>query len=154
MDTRNGGMPPYSFGRSRPFAQFDLTKFKSPDATPEQMTLLATISNAVQDFLFFGIGSNGPSPAEYAQAAGYLFAGQPNTDDRVIYRMTIDADGKRSLREERLTEEQAQATAFASHYQASGLSLFLPLDRFLIWLEAERDRAQASWLEMQHEVTR
>ena len=101
-------------GRKR-LDQLDLAIFRTPDATPEQLILLQALTDAVQDYLFFGLASAEIPAQDFAAASRYLF----DTGPRLV---------------------GAEGFMFDAHYRDSGLARFLPRDHFQAWLKRERER--------------
>jgi hypothetical protein len=111
---------------------------------PEKMLYLQSITDSIHNYLFFGLGRNGTTAEEFAYAVEYLFqirANDPKTWEkrRVMVTTAEDEDtGKRSMVKLDLTDEDMIGMCFDTHYEYSGLSLHMPMDRFLTWMVRER----------------
>lgn len=140
---RKGGMSPNAFAGRQRLDQIDLAAFRTPETTPEQLILLTTISDAVSSYLFFGLGRNGTCAEEFAYACRYLFeirSTNPDSyqDGRIISQYKTLDDGRRMLQKIYLTDTQIRQYTFDAHYEDSGMSRLLPMDRFLSRLRKER----------------
>jgi hypothetical protein len=111
--------------RRKRLDQLNLSQFRSPDTTPEQVILLETITDAAHNYLFFAL-SPGYGAQEFAAAYEYLF---PAPGGRAV---TVLGAGRR------MRQGAAVGPRIEDHYSASGLEQFLPLNRFQDWLRRER----------------
>jgi hypothetical protein len=126
MGTR-GGMAKNPFGGRPRLDRLEFMDCLEQNAPVEKVIFLQTITDAVHNYLFSFLGRNGTSPEEFAYACQYLFqvrASDPNTWDNLA--------GKD------LSPAQIRDMCFDTHYEFSGLSMKMSMDRFLKNLKSTR----------------
>jgi hypothetical protein len=132
-----GGMCRNPFGGRTRLDRLNLMELLETNAPQEKILFLQTITDAIHNYLFFGLGRNGTTAQEFAYACEYLFrvrACAPET-----WNMEVQAGKKRrTSSKQNLSDSQYRSMCFDIHYEYSGLSTYMPLDRFVSWLKQER----------------
>lgn len=128
MGTR-GGMAKNPFGGRPRLDRLDLMECLEQNAPQEKVLFLQTITDAVHNYLFSFLGRNGTSPDEFAFACQYLF--YVRADDPSTWSEESIQEG--------LTPGQIRDMCFDTHYEFSGLSSLMCMDRFLKQLKETRE---------------
>ncbi len=130
-----GGMCRNAFGGRLRLDNLNLMEALDTNAPQEKVLFLQTITDAVHNYLFFGLGKNGTSAQEFAHACEYLF------NVRSFDASTWHTESLRRTRSKvDLTDNEYRSMCFDIHYEYSGLSTYMTIDRFLSWLKKERKR--------------
>lgn len=138
-----GGMCHNPFGGRMRLDRLDFTEMMGAKDEPEKILFLQTITDAIHNYLFFGLGKNGTTADEFAYACEYLFVVRAKDKSTWHGRRTVHAQvqrgGRRTVLRKQMTDGEFEACCFDTHYEYSGLSLFMEIDRFLAWLVRERE---------------
>lgn len=143
MNSR-GGMCRNPFGGRTRLDRLDFTGLAK--GCEQKVLYLQTITDAVHNYLFFGLGRNGTTAEEFAYACEYLFhirASDASTwpadaDKLDLFLEGSAGPGKPTVVSVDLTDCQLMAMCFDTHYEFSGLSNHMPMDKFLTWLVRTR----------------
>ena len=139
-----GGSTKNPFGGRQSLATLDLLSNISlgVDTTPEKLIYLSVIQDAVQQYLFFGLGKNGTTPDLFFESFNYLFKVRstnqltwyPNK-----YRLQTIVNGNfEYTKVTRLSDRELRNCCFDMQYQHSGLSKYMSIEKFLARLKTER----------------
>jgi hypothetical protein len=146
-----GGMCSNPFGGHSRLDRLDLMQYLESNASPEKVLYLATIQDAVHNYLFFALGRNGTTAEEFVSSAKYFFQvratdQQTWSTSRFLRSTYIGGNGKRQTTTIKLTDSQLKSMCFDTHYDYSGLAELMPMDRFLTWLKRRRGEIlQENW---------
>ena len=139
-----GGMCARPFGGFDRLDRIDLFAFASGTDSPFKLLYLKVIQQALAEYLYFGLGRNGTTPAEFYFASRYFFAVRsrdPETwgHSRVINEIVADeVTGKRNRRIIHLSHEEFKLGCFDTHYALAELDKVMPFDKFVRYLEDQR----------------
>jgi hypothetical protein len=113
-----GGFCRNAFGNRNRLDKINFMEDLSASVSSEKILFLQTITDAIHNYLFAFLGRNGTSAEEFAFAHEYLFRVRS-------YDPATWADrGSR-------TEAQMKDMCFDVHYEMSGLSYWMDIDKFL-----------------------
>jgi hypothetical protein len=127
MATR-GGMAKNPFGGRPRLDRLDLMECLEQNAPQEKVLFLQTITDAIHNYLFSFLGRNGTTAEEFAFACQYLFH----------VRSTDPSTWSEEVKNSDLTPAQIRDMCFDTHYEFSGLSSLMSMDRFLKQLKETR----------------
>jgi hypothetical protein len=136
-----GGMAANPFGGFPRLDRIDLLAFASGTDSPQKMLYLATIKQALAEYLFYGLGRNGTTAAEFYFAHEYFFEVRstvPETWGSRIINAVVEESGKRRRRIVLLSDSEMGLGCFDVQYGISQLDKGLPFDRFVTYLEQQR----------------
>jgi hypothetical protein len=71
--TQRGGMCSNPFGGRMRLDRLNLMELLNPGDPSEKALFLQTMTDAIHNYMFFGLGRNGPQQKEFAFACEYLF---------------------------------------------------------------------------------
>jgi hypothetical protein len=119
--------------------------------TPAERTLwVSVIKDAVNNYIFFGLGRNGPKPEEFWSACEFLFnvrASKPETwqDAKIMRETYFDEElGQRVTRELEFSDEELKSMCLDSIWDH--LNFGMPLEVFIDKVQAERKALlQKNW---------
>ena len=124
-------------------SKFDEVDYGVVSDTPGERTLwVYLIKDAVNDYLFFGLSHNGPTPEEFWSSCEFLFnirASKRETwqDAKIMRETYFDKElGKRVTRVLEFSDEELKGMCLDSIWDH--LSFDMPLDVFVDGLKAER----------------
>ena len=114
----------------------ELLRLLPANAPNEQVLWLATINDASNNYLLWGLGNNGTSAQEFSDACTYFFKTRSNDPEtwvgkRRLREMCLDDKGRRYLREQTLTKEEMRLMTFDYAFKMAGLDKCISLPRFL-----------------------
>lgn len=113
------------------------------ELTVDQTVALRVIKMSVRDYLYFGLGANHITPERFLEAYSYLFKvrGQDSKTwgDCTISERFRTLDGVSETRKGTVQSEEVKAKCFDTHYDLSGLSVYLPISGFLRKLKQKRE---------------
>lgn len=147
-----GGMSINPFGSHQRLDKLDFSEMLQPNDPPEKAMLLASLTDAVNNYLFFGLGKNGTSALEFWFSVEYLFrvrASERATWEHARVMKTTyfnETAGRRMTTSQTLTDDQLRGGCL--DYQWELLSFPMALDTFLDRLQkvrrsiVEENRAQ------------
>lgn len=125
-------LPPSRGGMSvNPFAnqcRLDRLDFSGENTlVPEKSLYLQTITDAIHNYKFFGLGRNGTTAEEFAYSCEYLF--RIRSWDVTTWPV-----------ESKIDPEDTRMSCFDVHYELAGLADYMTMDRFLKDLVKNRTR--------------
>jgi hypothetical protein len=132
-------------GGSERLDRIDFMDFASGTDSPFKLLYLKVISDAVSDYLFFGLGKNGTVPDDFWYATEYFFTCRSYIEDtwshaKFMRQAYVDeTTGKRVSSTLMLSDEELKQTCFDRHYEIAELHKLMPIDRFLSWLRTRRE---------------
>lgn len=140
--SRRGGMCSDPFLGKPRLDRLDLRSCLPADEPPECLLFLETISDAVSNYLYFGLGRNGTTGYEFFCSYRYFYvvrSDDPLTWESAHIQMCYETEEGERIRQEReLTEEEMKMGCFDVHYDRSGLSRRWRIERFLRSLKTMR----------------
>lgn len=122
----------------------ELLRLNSADSPNEKILWLATICDAANNYLLWGLGENGTSAQQFSDAYTYFFKARSDNPDswvgkRRLREMCTGVNGKRSLRQHVLSEDEMRTMTFDQTYRMARLDEYMPIERFLkVLLENRR----------------
>jgi hypothetical protein len=140
--SNRGGMAANPFGGKTRLDRLDLMQFLGSGTPDEKIIYLATIQDAVHNYLFFALGRNGTSAEEFAAASEYFFHIRSHWPESWCHchhvKTTTMEAGKRHVQIHDLSDEELMNMCFDRHYEYAGLDRLMTMDRFLACLKRER----------------
>jgi hypothetical protein len=146
--TQRGGMCSNPFGGRMRLDRLNLMELLNPGDPSEKALFLQTMTDAIHNYMFFGLGRNGTTAEEFAFACEYLFrirGNDPTTWPAASRMMFSESEeilpsGKAKVVRQKLTDSQFRSMTFDTHWEFSGMSVYMDMDRFLEKLQTERRR--------------
>jgi hypothetical protein len=132
------------FGGKQSLSRLDLLdKIDTNQVCGEKLLFLSVIRDAVQQYLFFGLGKNGTTAEGFVESCNYFFKVRSNDQSTWYtnkYRLQIldGCESKREVKVMKLSDTHLRMCCFDTHFQHSGLEKFISMDRFLKHLKYER----------------
>jgi hypothetical protein len=130
--------------------KLDFTDFSDPNmencggAPSEQLIALQLMTDAANNYLYFGLGRNGTTIEEFWYGYEFFFqvrSNKPESWQHAKYMRTVAVNpetGKRETIIQQLSDMQLEAMCFDTWYSLSGLENLLSIDRFCSWLKRTR----------------
>jgi hypothetical protein len=140
----SGGMDANPFGGNARLDRIDFLDYASGTDSPWKLLYLKVISDAVSDYLYFGLGKNGTVADDFFYATEYFFKCRsflPETwkhANSMRHAYVDEVSGKRVSSHLTLTDEELRQACFDRHYEIAELHNLMPFDQFIEWLKVRR----------------
>lgn len=137
-----GGMCSNPFGGADRIDRINLLDFLEPNCSADKVLYSCIIQDAVSNYLYAFLGKNGTSAEEFFAAWQYFFKVESTNRVSWDHHRTIKQSyihrGDKITRDRYLTDSELQMMCFDKHYDLSGLSEHMHIDRFRSKLKEKR----------------
>lgn len=149
-----GGMCSNPFGGEDRIDRINLLEFLQPNTPPEKVLFSCVIQDAASNYLYAFLGKNGTSVEEFFSAWQYFFkvtsANKVSWDHNRTIKLSYNRRGQRVVESRYLTDSELQLMCFDQHYEMSGLSDHMHIDKFRAKLKEKRHKILSNnWEQVQ-----
>lgn len=141
---RRGGMDPNPFGGEDRIDRINLMEFLEANAPSEKVLYARVIQDAASNYLYAFLGKNGTSAEEFFAAHQYFFkvvsTDMATWNHHRTIKQSFTRRGKKVTEDRYLTDSELQLMCFDKHYEFSGLSKYMHIDKFKNGLKARRTK--------------
>lgn len=139
-----GGMCANPFGGEDRIDRINLLEYLEPNAPAEKVLYSCIIQDAASNYLYAFLGKNGTSTEEFFSAWQYFFRISStnnkswNKPQNKTIKLSYVYRGNKVIENRPLTDDEIKLMCFDKHYDLSGLSEHMHIDKFRAKLQAKR----------------
>lgn len=141
---RRGGMSSNPFGGESRIDRINLLDFLEPNSSAEKVLYSCVIQDASSNYLYAFLGRNGTSAEEFFSSWQYFFkitsTDKASWDHHRTIKISYTKKGQKIVDNHYLTDNELQLMCFDKHYELSGLSKYMHIDRFRSELRNKREK--------------
>jgi hypothetical protein len=142
MTNARGGMCQNPFGHETRIDRINLLEFLEPNKSAHKVLYSCIIQDAVSNYLYAFLGKNGTSTEEFFAAWQYFFkiisTDKAGWDHNRIIKQRYTNRGQKITNTHYLTDNELKLMCFDKHYEYSGLSNHMNINRFRAGLKTKR----------------
>lgn len=146
-----GGMCSNPFGGEDRIDRINLLDFLEPNCSGDKVLYSCIIQDAASNYLYAFLGKNGTSAEEFFAAWQYFFkvesTNRVSWDHHRTIRQSFIQRGEKISRSLYLDDNDLKTMCFDRHYEMSGLSKYMHIDKFREGLKARRSKIVTDNLE-------
>jgi hypothetical protein len=153
-----GGMSANPFGGEERLDRLNLMEYLGSGAPAEKVLYARIIQDAASNYLYAFLGKNGTSAEEFFSAWLYFF--KVSSVDRVSWdhhrtiKHSYSLRGQKVRESRYLIDSELQSMCFDKHFEMSGLSTYMHIDKFKSGLKAKRRKILTdNWEQVQNYVS-
>ncbi len=146
------------FGGEDRIDRINLLEFLEPNCPPDKVLFSCIIQDAASNYLYAFLGKNGTSAEEFFSAWQYFFkvesTNRESWDHNRTVKISYSHRGQKIVENRYLTDNELQLMCFDKHYDMSGLSTYMHIEKFRKGLKDKRRRILSdNWEQVQAYVS-